>query len=297
MSVTRPENPSLPLRLIVISGRSGSGKSTALHVLEDAGFTCVDNLPATLLPDLVRQLQQQPGEQGFAVSIDARNTWKALGDFPALLQQAMIPGLQCEILFLDARSAKLIQRFSETRRKHPLSGQTRDLREAIELERKLLEPIADSASLVIDTTDLSLHQLRDLVKLRVLGRKGPGMAIQFQSFGFKHGIPVDGDYVFDVRCLPNPYWKANLRAHTGRDQPVIEFLSGQPDVEAMYEDIYHFLERWIPRFEANNRSYFTVSIGCTGGQHRSVYLTERLHQAFAQRYDNVQVRHRELTKK
>lgn len=285
------------MRLIVISGRSGSGKSTALHVLEDIGFTCVDNLPATLLPDLVRQLQQHRGEQGFAVSIDARNTWKQLKDFPALLAQAMIPGLQCDILFLDASNSKLIQRFSETRRKHPLSDQTRDLREAIELERQLLEPIANSASLVIDTTELTLHELRDLVKQRILGRKGPGMAIQFQSFGYKHGVPVDGDFVFDVRCLPNPHWMPHLRALTGRDQDVIDFLCGQEDVEDMFTDISRFLERWIPRFEANNRSYFTVSIGCTGGQHRSVYLTERLHEAFAERYDNVQVRHRELTKK
>lgn len=285
------------MRLIIISGRSGSGKSTALHVLEDVGFNCIDNLPASMLPALVQQLQQQPDEQRFAVSIDARNTWKELSQFPDLLKSASVPGLNCEVLFLDARSPKLIQRFSETRRKHPLSDDQTDLKSAIERERILLEPIADCADLVIDTTNLSLHELRDLVKQRVLGNEAPGMAIQFQSFGFKHGIPVDVDLVFDVRCLPNPYWKPHLRPYSGKDQPVIDFLSEQDDVNDMFTDIHDYLVRWIPRFEANNRSYLTIAIGCTGGQHRSVYLSERLHTAFASGYDNVQVRHRELSKK
>jgi RNase adapter protein RapZ len=284
------------MRLIIISGRSGSGKSTALHVLEDVGFNCVDNLPASLLPALVQQLQQHP-EERFAVSIDARNTWKELEQFPQLLKSASVPGLECEVLFLDARGPKLIQRFSETRRKHPLSDDNTDLKSAIDQERNLLEPIADSADLIIDTTDLTLHQLRDLVKQRILGNDAPGMAIQFQSFGFKHGIPVDVDLVFDVRCLPNPYWKPHLRPFSGQDQPVIDFLSSQEDVNAMFTDIHDYLNRWIPRFEANNRSYLTIAIGCTGGQHRSVYLSERLHAAFDDRYDNVQVRHRELSKK
>ncbi|MAZ89670.1 MAG: RNase adapter RapZ [Cellvibrionaceae bacterium] len=284
------------MRLVVISGRSGSGKSTALHVLEDVGFTCIDNLPATLLPALVQQLDQHPQSQSFAVSIDARNTWQELQQFPELLSKAKIPGLRCEILFLDARSPILIQRFSETRRKHPLSGETTDLKEAIALERQYLEPIANSADLTIDTSSLTLHQLRDLVKQRIVGNESLGMALQFQSFGFKRGIPVDVDLVFDVRCLPNPYWKPHLRSHSGQDQPVIEFLEGQEDVNEMYDDISQYLRRWLPKFSANNRSYFTVAIGCTGGQHRSVYLSERLYKAFKGDYQNTQVRHRELEK-
>ncbi len=282
------------MRLIVISGRSGSGKSTALHVLEDVGFTCIDNLPVSLLPALVKQLDQHPQHQSFAVSIDARNHWQDLQKFPEILGEAKIPGLSCEILFLDARSPVLIQRFSETRRKHPLSGQTTDLREAIALERQYLEPIANSADLTIDTSNLSLHQLRDLIKQRIVGNQGSGMAIQFQSFGFKRGIPVDVDLVFDVRCLPNPYWKPHLRGFSGKDPEIIEFLEQQPDVTEMFEDISHYLRRWLPRFNASNRSYFTIAIGCTGGHHRSVYLCERLYRTFQQEYPNVQVRHREL---
>lgn len=284
------------MRLVVISGRSGSGKSTALHVLEDVGFTCIDNLPASLLPSLVQQLDQHPQSQSFAVSIDARNTWKDLQDFPELLSQAKIPGLKCEILFLDARSPVLIQRFSETRRKHPLSGQTTDLKEAIALERKFLEPIANSADLTIDTSNLSLHQLRDLVKQRIVGNTGPGMALMFQSFGFKRGIPVDVDVVFDVRCLPNPYWKPHLRNFSGQDKEVVEFLEGHDDVNEMYEDIAAYLRRWLPRFSASNRSYFTVALGCTGGHHRSVYLCERLYATFKDIHPNTQLRHRELEK-
>lgn len=284
------------MRLVVISGRSGSGKSTALHVLEDVGFTCIDNLPASLLPALVQQLDQHPENQSFAVSIDARNTWQELQQFPELLSKALIPGLRCEILFLDARSPILIQRFSETRRKHPLSGETTDLKEAIALERQYLEPIANSADLTIDTSNLTLHQLRDLIKQRVVGNESLGMALQFQSFGFKRGIPVDVDLVFDVRCLPNPYWKPHLRSYSGQDQPVIDFLEGQEDVNEMYDDISQYLRRWLPKFSANNRSYFTVAIGCTGGQHRSVYLSERLYETFKGDYQNTQVRHRELEK-
>lgn len=284
------------MRLIVISGRSGSGKSTALHVLEDAGFNCIDNLPASLLPSLVKQLEQQTTPPNLAISIDARNTQQNLQLFPELLNQAKIPGLECEILFLDASSARLIQRFSETRRKHPLSDKATDLKEAIALEREFLDPIANCADLTIDTTNLTLHELRDLVAQRIVGNDRPGMALQFQSFGFKHGIPVDVDLVFDVRCLPNPYWKPELREFTGLDQPVEEFLGGNPDVEDMIDDLTRYLERWLPEFSANNRSYFTVAIGCTGGQHRSVYICERLFKKFRGVFPNTQSRHRELAK-
>jgi len=284
------------MRLVIISGRSGSGKSTALHVLEDVGFNCVDNLPASLLPNLVEEIKRQPGreEQRFAISIDARNAWQNLQQFPQLIHQAQVTDCQCEVIFLDARSNVLIKRFSETRRKHPLSDESTDLIKAIARERQLLEPIVNVADLVIDTSNLNLHELRDLVKKRVIGGTGPDMAILFESFGFKHGLPVDADLVFDVRCLPNPYWKPHLRAQTGRDQGVIDFLSQQPEAEEMFIDIRDYLERWLPRFEASNRSYITIALGCTGGQHRSVYLCGKLQQYFEKQHSNVQVRHREL---
>lgn len=286
------------MRLVVISGRSGSGKSTALHVLEDVGFNCVDNLPASLLPALIEQVKQRSAtdDMRYAVSIDARNTWTDLQKFPQVMQIAKQPGLQCEVLFLDARSPVLIQRFSETRRKHPLSDQATDLREAIATERKLLEPIADSADLIVDTSNLSLHQLRDLIKQRIVGQNTPGMAILFQSFGFKRGVPVDADLVFDIRCLPNPYWKSQLRPLNGCDQEVIDFLENQSEVIDMFTDISDYLIKWLPKFEANNRSYITIAIGCTGGQHRSVYMVEQLGKHFASRLSNVQTRHREMSR-
>ena len=284
------------MRLVIISGRSGAGKSTALHVLEDVGFNCIDNLPASLLSNLVEEIkrQQHPSDQRFALSIDARNAWQNLAQLPQLIREAQRAQLQCEVIFLDARTQVLLQRFSETRRKHPLSDGSTDLREAIARERKLLDPIVDVADLVIDTSALSLHELRDVIKKRVVGSAAPGMAVLFESFGFKHGVPANADLVFDVRCLPNPYWKPHLRPLTGRDDGVAEFLQGQPETTEMFDDIRHYLERWLPRFEANNRSYITVAIGCTGGQHRSVYLSEQLAQQFGSQRDNVLVRHREL---
>ncbi|HSC75975.1 MAG TPA: RNase adapter RapZ [Pseudomonadales bacterium] len=282
------------MRLVVISGRSGSGKSTALHVLEDEGFYCIDNLPAGLLGPLVEQMQQEgyPTLKGIAVSIDARNTGRDLALFPSMLIKAR-EQMDCEVIYLDARQSSLIKRFSETRRKHPLSGNGVDLAEAIDAEKSLLEPIADLASLTIDTSNLNLYQLRDLVLGRVAQQSGAEVSLLFMSFGYKHGIPVDADLVFDVRCLPNPYWKHELRAYTGRDQPVIEFLDAETEVQTMRKDIYDFLQKWLPAFKQNRR-YLTVAIGCTGGQHRSVYLCEKLHQQFLQQYAYTQVRHREL---
>lgn len=286
------------MRLIIISGHSGSGKSTALHVLEDVGFTCIDNLPAGLLPELAEHIEilSQESEQKFAVSIDARNNWKDLKRFPEIVRDHKTLAPKCEVIFLDARTSVLIQRFSETRRKHPLSNKVTDLKEAIQQERQLLEPIADLADLIIDTSNLNLHELRDLVRTRVAGNDAGSMAILFESFGFKHGVPVDAEMVFDVRCLPNPYWKTHLRSLNGFDQPVIDFLEAQEDVPTMIADIQDYLERWLPKFEASNRSYITIAVGCTGGQHRSVYICEVLNRHFSQRYQNVQVRHRELKK-
>jgi len=284
------------MRLVIISGRSGSGKSTALQALEDLGFYCIDNLPVTLLPTLAEQLQQAPmhDKQGVAISIDARNIAIGLNLFPDIYRRVDHPPFECDILYLDATPATLLKRFSATRRRHPLSNDGKSLKQVIELERTLLEPISDLADLTIDTTALSLYELRDIIKRRVAQRASQELSLQFQSFGFKHGVPLDCDFVYDVRCLPNPYWEPSLRQYTGRDQPVIDYLQGQPEVEAMFADIAAFLHKWMPFFEQNNRSYLTVAVGCTGGQHRSVYLAERLAGHFQGSMDNVLVSHREL---
>ncbi|BFM10787.1 RNase adapter RapZ [Simiduia litorea] len=283
-------------RLIIVSGRSGAGKSTALHVLEDLGFNCVDNLPLRLLPELVHQLVSDPTPNSlFAISVDARNAWQELPKFPQLVADANAKGIRIEVMFLDARSPVLIQRFSETRRKHPLSKDGISLKEATVKERELLQPIVDLADLVIDTTTLTLHQLRDLVKNRVSLSSDTSMSVQLVSFGFKRGVPVDADFVFDVRCLPNPYWKPHLRALTGQDQPVADFLEEQEDTRLMRNDILTHLTRWLPKFEQSNRSYMTIAIGCTGGQHRSVYMAEELYKALTEKTPKLQLRHRELT--
>lgn len=284
-------------RLIVISGRSGSGKSAALHALEDQGLYCVDNLPADLLPNLINSLRNHLSEQRpkIALSIDARNIPGALGGFPAIYRDITEnQGIECDILFLDSDDTTLLKRYSSTRRRHPLSNEHYSLEEAIKHESILLEPIALLADLRIDTSTLSLHDLRSIIRQRVLGKQAHGLSLQLQSFGFKHGIPTDADYVFDVRCLPNPYWEEALRPFTGIDQPVINFLAGHPIVTRMVNDIYTFVVHWLPSFEAGNRSYMTIAIGCTGGQHRSVYICEALAQRFQQTQDNAQVRHREI---
>jgi len=285
------------MNLIIVSGLSGSGKSTALHVLEDLGYNCIDNLPISLLPALIEQIQIRRNieDQYFAIGMDVRNAWQDLSRFPEMitgLQNAQIP---YQVIFLNARIEVLIQRFSETRRKHPLSDKHTSLEEAIKREQALLDPIRDTANQTLDTSQLNLHQLRDLVKERLVGSDQATMAIQFESFGFKHGLPMNADLVFDVRCLPNPHWKPNLRAQTGQDREVAEFLGEQEEVAAMYRDIQDYLARWLPHYQANSRSYITIAIGCTGGQHRSVYLAERLHRHFDAQYPNVQVRHRELS--
>ena len=280
------------ISVVVISGRSGSGKSTALHVLEDMGFYCIDNLPVTLLPPLIDRLSIQPR---VAVSIDARNIAEDLSEFPDIIKDFDPSHVQTKVVYLDSSSSSLVKRFSETRRKHPLSNKDRDLREALEYESELLEPISNLADLSVDTTSLSIHELRDLVRSRV-ANSDHEFALLFQSFAFKNGVPVDADLVFDVRCLPNPHWKQNLRNLTGQDEDVQTFLNDQPDVIAMYNDIITYLETWLPKFEANNRSYTTIAVGCTGGHHRSVYLASKLYAHFQDRWKNVQIRHRELRK-
>ena len=284
------------MRLIIVSGRSGSGKSTALNVLEDNGFYCIDNLPAGLLPELAERalIHTELAQPLVAVSIDARNLPSHLQRFPQLLEEVRAKHINCDVLYLDADEETLLKRFSETRRRHPLSSPHRSLAEAIEDETTLLGPIIDLADLKINTTGLNLYQLRDAIKLRLLNQPEPGTAFLVESFGFKRGMPVDADLVFDVRCLPNPYWKAELRNLSGQDQEVAEYLAGQPDVEEMFDDIYTYLHKWLPRFAASNRSYVTIAIGCTGGHHRSVYLSERLCAALKPGLKNIQVRHRDL---
>lgn len=285
------------MRLVIISGHSGSGKTSALNILEDVGFTCIDNLPASLLQNLITQLNSNANheELNIAVGIDARNLVGDLSKIPEILKIIEADGVSVSVLFLYARRSDLLRRYSETRRRHPLSSETIGLKEAIDLEKKLLSPISDIADRSIDTSRLTLHQLRDLVKNTIVPNNPEHMSILFESFGFKRGVPSDSDFVFDVRCLPNPYWKQQLKNQTGNDDGVIEFLESQVEVASMLADIIGFLTRWIPQFQQNNRSYLTISIGCTGGQHRSVYLANRLYEHFSTQHPFVQVVHKELS--
>jgi UPF0042 nucleotide-binding protein len=282
------------MKLVIISGRSGSGKSTALNVLEDLGYYCIDNLPVGLLPSLIEQQNGNESAEGIAVSIDARNIPKDLASFSSIVNNLDTSHCQLEIIYLDADPDMLLTRFSATRRKHPLTGPDVPLMEAINQEGFVLRDIADMADLTLDTTNLSMHQLRSMIKNRVVQKRGNEMSLLFESFGFKHGIPKNSDLVFDVRCLPNPYWDPQLRMYSGQDQPVVEFLQNEKNVVDMFEHIDGFLQRWLPEFQDNNRTYMTVSIGCTGGQHRSVYMAERLFKHYQNQFPTVQLRHREL---
>tara|TARA_R110000823_G_scaffold91174_3_gene201091 strand:- start:11496 stop:12350 length:855 start_codon:yes stop_codon:yes gene_type:complete len=283
------------MRLIIISGSSGSGKSTALNQLEDEGFYCIDNLPVALLPDLVREISRAEFRvfQGTAVCIDARNAWRDLENFGEILQ-SLPDSVSSQVLYLDAQPVMLLQRFSETRRRHPLSNDATPLNEAIEKERELLEPIYSRASLIIDTSQMTIYELRDAIRQRLLGTSEGSMSILFQSFGFKRGLPADADLVFDVRMLANPHWVRELRGFTGLDPQVREFLEAQALTAELYADIAQYLNSWLPRYRAGNRSYMTIAIGCTGGQHRSVYLADRLYRDFKNNYQSVDIRHREL---
>ena len=284
------------MRLVIVSGLSGSGKSVALHTLEDLGYYCIDNLPAGLLSVLAQELSLAATPvQNAAVGIDARNLPQALQQFSQVLDQLKQRGISSEILFLTCETETLIKRFSETRRRHPLSNSGAALAEAVEQERALLEPIAQRADLFIDTSQTNIHQLRDLVLSRVARQNRNRLSLLFESFGYKHGIPRDADFVFDARCLPNPHWQPELRPLSGHDKPVAQYLDSEPQVAAMHEQLRSFLEQWIPAFEAGNRSYLTIAVGCTGGQHRSVYLVERLARHFQTHYPNVVTRHRELS--
>ncbi len=285
-----------PMRIVLITGISGSGKSVALNALEDAGYYCVDNLPPRVLPELVRSITDD-GQQHLAVAIDARSS-SSLADMPGLIRE-LSQQHDVRVLFLNASTQALIQRFSETRRRHPLSGSPSheadvgllsSLEEAIERERELVAPLAGFGH-EIDTSNLRANVLRTWVK-RFIEQKNDDLVLMFESFGFKRGVPLDADFMFDVRALPNPYYDRELRPLTGLDQPVIAFLDALPIVHQMIDDIEAFLVKWLPHFRDDNRSYLTVAIGCTGGQHRSVFIAETL-AARLSRQANVIVRHRD----
>lgn len=287
------------MKLVIVSGLSGSGKTVALHALEDAGYYCVDNLHPGLLTAFVDQLMnpQRRLYQLGAVGIDARSGIDFLKRFGEIVSTIKARGIGLDIVFLQTDTDTLLKRFNETRRKHPLARKGLPLIDAIQLERQLLTQISSEADLVIDTTHTNVHQLSVLLRERIQADEAPHLSILFQSFGFKHGAPTDSDLVFDVRCLPNPHWESELRGLTGLDEQVRNFLEQHAIVREMWHSIEGFLEQWIPKYESDNRSYLTVSIGCTGGQHRSVYFAERLGERFRQsRGGNITIRHRELAR-
>ncbi len=290
------------MKLIIISGLSGSGKTVALHTLEDEDYYCVDNLPIGLLPQFVERILSRKVQlyDNIAVGIDARSDSADLRDFNTIFewiqQRDTEAEIEIEIIYLQAELDTLIKRFSDTRRRHPLTKKGLPLSEAIDVERSLLKDVATAANLYIDTTYTNIHELRSYVKERIVKRQQTKLSLLFHSFGFKNGAPADSDFVFDVRCLPNPHWEPNLRTLTGQDPEVIAFLQNQEDVQQMLVHIKNYLEFVIPKFIKQNRYYLTVSIGCTGGQHRSVYIAETLHDSFRNQLENVSIHHRELSK-
>lgn len=281
---------------ILISGLSGAGKSIAMRALEDLGYFCVDNLPMTLVPALVQQLRAAgtDRERPVAVVVDARGAGSGLEKFSDVLKELRAGGIHPQVIFLEAQDNVLITRFKETRRRHPLTSRKVPLSEAISRERTLLAPLREEADVIIDTTHTHLHQLRDLVRKRMSKSAPDSFSVLLQSFGYKSGVPQDADMVFDARCLPNPYWKPELRPLTGRDADVVRYLDEQPDAVKMLESLKTFLDEWIPAFEHENRAYLNVAVGCTGGQHRSVYLVEKLATHLSGKRESIIVRHREL---
>ena len=284
------------MRIIIVSGLSGSGKSVALHMLEDLGFYCIDNIPAALLKPFISYTVRspEPTYERTAIGLDARNTAAEIATVPRLIDELRRSGIHCEVIFLVTGEEELLRRFAETRRKHPMSRNNVDLREAMTMERALLDPIVYAADLVIDTSKMGVHALRDIIHERVEQRSAGRLSLTFESFGFKHGIPGDADFVFDARSLPNPYWEPGLRNLTGRDPEVIRFLEAQTNVATLVRDIEHFIAARLPEYQASNRGYMTVAVGCTGGQHRSVYIVDRLAESFGARFANVTARHGSL---
>jgi len=286
------------MRIVIVSGMSGSGKSVALRMLEDLGWFCSDNIPAALVNSFV-SLGLHVSEAFYdrsAIGIDARNNPQDLAQIPTLVNDLRRQGVDCTLIFLRANDADLLERFSQTRRRHPLQMSNLTLSEAIQKERELLDPIAFSADLLLDTTSMSVHELRELVKRRIDPRGQNELSIMFQSFGFRDGLPRGADFVFDARTLPNPYWHRALASLTGRDQPVIEFLERQNVVTEYLNDTIRYIEQRIPLYNQMNRAYLTIAIGCTGGQHRSVYLAEQCKTYFSKHYTVVLCRHESLPK-
>ena len=284
------------MRLVIVSGLSGSGKSVALHMLEDLDYYCVDNIPAALLKPLISHTVRGPEDTypRTAVGLDARNRPRDIEMEPDLVAELRSGGIGCEVLYLHASDEVLLKRYAETRRKHPLLAAGVSLREAIASERRLLEPITIAADLVIDTSNMGVHALRELIRERIDRRLTGRLSLMFESFGFKHGIPGDADFVFDVRSLPNPYWEHTLRGLTGRDDAVAAYLAGHAAVGEMLEDLTGFLTKRIAEFARTNRGYLTIAIGCTGGRHRSVYIAEKLAEHFRRIHPQVLTRHASL---
>jgi UPF0042 nucleotide-binding protein len=291
------EQPHVQYGLLIVSGLSGSGKTVALNALEDLGYYCIDNMPAVLLPQFAEltmdEVRQSPDFR-VAVSIDSRNRY-FLSSLPESLKSLERLGIDYRIIFLEAEEKALLKRFSETRRKHPLTNSRTPLVDGIRLEFDLLAPLAENAVRRIDTSAMTPHELRRLVRDIAGIETFSGLVVLFESFGYKHGTPLDADFVFDVRCLPNPHWQEDLKPLTGLDEPVCTFLEQERAVADMLGDIRGFIERWLPSFERENRSYITVAVGCTGGRHRSVYMIENLREHFVERGIHVQVWHRELS--
>ncbi|UUS64717.1 MULTISPECIES: RNase adapter RapZ [unclassified Acinetobacter] len=277
-------------RILIVTGQSGSGKSSALQILEDLGYYCIDNLPLALLPEIVEKLDSENNLEQLALGVDVRSTRADLQEFDLVFQQLQRHG-SVDIIYLTTRDQELIARFSSSRRPHPLASRFKSLNECIQEEKSLLLPIQLRSTVHIDTTDKSVHDLKHTL-LSKLGQVD-NLILILQSFGYKHGIPLDADYVFDVRHLPNPHWDMELRKYSGLDEPVSQFLQQSEQTNEMFQDIYNFLDKWLPAFAEGHRHYMTVSIGCTGGQHRSVYIVDRLKKALEAKW-SIQVLHREM---
>jgi UPF0042 nucleotide-binding protein len=283
-----------PQKLVLVTGLSGGGKSTALRALEDLGYYCVDNLPAALLPEFAQQIKSNPSRYSIvALGVDARSPGRDLEEIPDWLKALEKSGLDSQLLFLTADSKAIIKRFSETRRRHPLTSDKISLTQAIAEECDLLSGLQTQADWVIDTSDTNIHQLRRQV-WKCAGSNNDTMTVVLESFAFKRGVPQDVDFIFDARILPNPYWVDELRELSGRDSPVCQWLEQNASVKGMQSDILTFLRNWLPEFQLSQRSYVTVGIGCTGGRHRSVYLVDRLCRGLGTDYKNVLIHHREL---
>ena len=281
------------MRLIIVSGLSGSGKSVALHVLEDLGYYCIDNLPAGLLKSVVDEVRSRGDGaiEQMAVGIDARNRREDLESLPDLIDELKRHDVHPELLFLQSSDDVILKRYSESRRRHPMADQGTPLHAAIQSERDLLSPVINAADLIVDTSRTSVYELADTIRERIDRRQAHTLSVLIESFGYKTGIPADADFVFDMRCLPNPYWTLELRGLNGRDKEVADFLNAQDSFVRMYDDILLFLQRWIPKYQNVHRGYLTVAIGCTGGQHRSVCMTEKLAKALREFHDPVLIRH------